>query len=284
MKDNQFELHLCGDYRYTLFAAGYAEIMGYTGQAKELTIPEILDDHPVISIGEEAFRGCESLTSVVIAEGIQYIGQQAFANCCALTSATLPDSLYSIEDSAFQGCPDALTFVVIQYSKGHEWAKENHKPHILTHQSPYCYGIHTMWPDCAVIEEYNGAGGDVYVPETLDGYPVICVWERAFRGYKSLTSIVLPEGLEYIAEEAFQSCESLTSITLPKRLKTIGRWAFAGCRSLRTVEIPSSVEQIGYHAFHHCANDLIFRVTRGSYAHQWAEEMKYPHIDLDDQH
>lgn len=38
MKDNQFDLHLCGDYQYTLFVAGYAEIMGYTGQAKELTM------------------------------------------------------------------------------------------------------------------------------------------------------------------------------------------------------------------------------------------------------
>lgn len=70
MKDKQFELHLCGDYRYALFANGSAEIRRYTGQAKELTIPETLDDHPVISIGEEAFRGCESLTSVVITEGM----------------------------------------------------------------------------------------------------------------------------------------------------------------------------------------------------------------------
>lgn len=220
----------------------------------------------------------------MIAEGIRYIGHQAFADCCALTSVTFPDSLYSIEDSAFQGCPDALTFVVIPYSAGCEWVKENHKPHILTHQSPYCYGIHTMWPDWAVIEEYNGDGGDVCVPETLDGYPVICIWERAFRGCKSLTSIVLPEGLEYIAEEAFQFCESLSSITLPQGLKTIGRWAFDDCRSLRSVEIPFSVELIGYHAFERCSNDLVFKVAGGSYAHQWAEELKYPYITWDAPH
>ena len=284
MKENGVEMHSCGDYQCNLFSDGSAEIRRYTGQAEALTIPEALDDHPVISIGEEAFRGCDSLTSVVLSEGIQYIAHQAFGDCGSLTRVTLPDSVYSIEDSAFQGCPDALTFVVIPYSAGHEWVKENHKHHTLVPQSPYRYGIHIWWPDCAVMEQYTGDGGDICVPEALDGYPVICIGERAFRGCKSLTSAALPKGLKHIAEEAFQACESLTGITLPKGLKTIGRWAFDGCRSLRAVEIPSSVELIGYHAFHHCANDLVFKVARGSYAHRWADEMKYQYVCLDDRH
>ncbi len=49
----------------------------------DVTIPE-----GVTSIGEYAFSGCSSLTSITIPEGVKYIGDSAFSYCTSLTSIT----------------------------------------------------------------------------------------------------------------------------------------------------------------------------------------------------
>ena len=64
------------------------------------------------SIGNEAFKGCSHLTSVTFPSGLTSIGTNAFYNCDALTSITLPSSLTSIGNNAFNGC-DALISVTI---------------------------------------------------------------------------------------------------------------------------------------------------------------------------
>ena len=71
------------------------------------TIPD-----SVTSIGDSAFSGCDSLTSVVIPDSVTIIGDSAFFGCSSLTSVVIPDSVTSIGDSAFSGC-DSLTSVVI---------------------------------------------------------------------------------------------------------------------------------------------------------------------------
>jgi len=243
-----------GDFKYIFISNEDVEISRYTGNASKLEIPDMLDSFSVICIGDEAFRGCGSLTDVAIGEGIQYIGAQAFGNCSALTRISIPPNVISIEDSAFEGCSDLLTLMVKPYSRAHFWALENHKNFELS-GGPFVYGIHTWWPECAVIEEYIGDGGDIIVPDKLDGYPVVCIWERAFRGVQSLTGITLPEGIKCISDEAFCSCASL-----------------------KRIRIPATVNWIGKDAFDGCPDDLIFVVEEGSYAHRWAEEMKRTHL------
>ena len=72
-----------------------------------MTIPE-----GVTSIGDSAFYGCSSLTSVTIPEGVTSIGDSAFSGCSSLTSVTIPSSVTSIGGSAFSGC-SSLTSVTI---------------------------------------------------------------------------------------------------------------------------------------------------------------------------
>ncbi len=93
-------------FRYRLEDGG-AVITGYEGNAAMLTVPDTLDGHPVISIGERAFEGA-SVSAIVIPDGVQDIGWFAFYNCHKLVNVTLPQSVSSIGYAVFDGC-GALT-------------------------------------------------------------------------------------------------------------------------------------------------------------------------------
>lgn len=58
----------------------------------------------VTSIGEYAFEGCSSLTSINIPVGVTSIGRSAFGNCNSLTSISIPDNVTSIGKYALSSC------------------------------------------------------------------------------------------------------------------------------------------------------------------------------------
>lgn len=61
----------------------------------------------------------------------------------------------------------------------------------------------------------------------------------------NITTIIIPEGANKIAQEAFYCCKNLSSITLPNSIKSIESRAFYGCSSLTSLTIPNSVTSIG---------------------------------------
>lgn len=66
----------------------------------------------VVSIGEYAFRGCLSMTSITIPSSITAIKSFAFYNCSALAAVNIPASVKTIGAGAFEGCT-SLTQMVL---------------------------------------------------------------------------------------------------------------------------------------------------------------------------
>lgn len=80
------------------------EITDYTGNSKNLIIPEIINVVRVTSIGKGAFNSCISLTNITIPNSVISIGDDAFNNCSSLTNISIPSSVTSINKNFFFGC------------------------------------------------------------------------------------------------------------------------------------------------------------------------------------
>lgn len=58
-----------------------------------------------------------------------------------------------------------------------------------------------------------------------------------------ISSLILPEGVQYIDRMCFSDCTSLTSITLPSSLLKIGSSPFSNCHNLSTIHYSGTVSQ-----------------------------------------
>ena len=102
------------------------------------------------------------------------------------------------------------------------------------------------------IRKYTGSAKELTVPAELDGHKVTRIGYGAFRYCHTLTSVVLPEGIQNIGSEAFCYCQKLVSVSLPDSLKAIGDNAFSGCGALTSVTLPANLIRIGNGAFEDC--------------------------------
>ena len=150
-------------------------------------------------------------------------------------------------------------------------------PPVQTNAATYDGYTYTVSNGEATITGYTGTGGDIVIPSTLDGNPVIAIGDSAFANNSSITSVTIPDGVTTIWQYAFYKCTNLTSVTIPDSVQIIGaqvfyycsrltevtipngvtsipRSLFAGCGSLTSIMIPNSVTAIGDGAFQQCGN------------------------------
>ena len=102
------------------------------------------------------------------------------------------------------------------------------------------------------ITKYTGNGGDVVIPDIIDGKSVTKIGESAFSECTSLISITISDSVTSIDDGAFLGCTSLKNIKIPNNITSIGWAVFSGCEGLKNVTIGSNVTSIGEDAFTGC--------------------------------
>lgn len=96
---------------YSLNSDGKGYSVNGIGKATDtvIVIPAEYNGLPVTEIRNNAFSYDETITSVVIPEGVSTIGSGAFRGCSALESIVIAKSVTSIGSSAFRDCTSLTT-------------------------------------------------------------------------------------------------------------------------------------------------------------------------------
>ena len=199
-------LHVTGyDREHLTGAASIITTLKYKGWVKNVTI-----------IGEDAFRGCEALTSIGIPQSVTEIKAGAFSGCVALTSVSIPNSVKSLRRDAFYGC-SGLTSVTIGNS-------------VISIGGWAFFGC-TSLTSITIPKSVTTLGVDV------------------FNGCTGLTSVTIPESVNSIESSVFSGCTSLTSVVIPRSVKSLGVDVFSGCTKLAEVYCYAPTPPKAYSAF-----------------------------------
>lgn len=78
-------------------------------------------------------------------------------------------------------------------------------------------------PQGIVISKFRGfEKKKVIIPNIIDGKKVIGIGKDAYRNCKTMQTLSIADGIEYIEDGAFANCVNLTNVLLPPTLKRIG--------------------------------------------------------------
>ena len=228
-----------------------------------------------LSIGHEAFRGCNNLSSITLGEGIKSIGDYAFSGCSKLTEVTIPNKTTSLGEYCFSGNSLLANIdlgnglkTIGQYCFSGCSMPEISIPASVTSIGNYTFnncsladvviedrtseltlgsnGSSPLFASCPLDSVYIG-GKIKYNTSSSSGY-------SPFYRNTSLRTIVITDEEEEIYDNEFYGCTSLKNVTMGDGVKKIGNWAFSGCSNLDYFNFGSGMQSIGDEAFSDCTN------------------------------
>lgn len=212
----------------------------------------------ILSIGDNAFRGCSGYTALTFEAGCQLtsIPNYAFYQCTNLTLSSnyFPSTITSIGERAFYECTH-ITNV--------NFGTSSYVTSIGEYAFKGCTGITsiTLGTNSRLTSigsyAFNGCTGittsGITLPKNL-----ATLGTYAFDGCTGLRGALTINcpSLTAIGNNAFCNCSSFTKLDLTgaTSLETIGNSAFSGCTSIAgEIYIPSTVTSIGTKAFYNCS-------------------------------
>ena len=239
-------------YDYTLDDDGNATITKYNGNSYSVYIPNEIDGHKVVKIGDNAFKN-KRLSYVDIPDTVTEIEGYAFKDCSILKSVNIPDTVTKIGAGAFEDCralvnvklPKSLDY--LDYCAFRNTAIESVEiPKSLVEARSHDWGIYQgPFAYCEKLKTVTFEKGTTKVMGDL------------FAGCTGLESIDIPDTVTEIEGYAFKDCSILKSVNIPDTVTKIGAGAFEDCRALVNVKLPKSLDYLDYCAFRNTAIESV---------------------------
>ena len=204
----------------------------------------------------------DSITKVVVSDGITHIGSYAFgandSNAYVegmyvdvdnnINTVILPKTITSIGENAFYYCVNLKDV----YYEGtvKDWCN-------ISFSNKYSNPMQKA--RLSVLFGYYNEGSYLYINNEL------------------LTDLIVPSGVTKINDYAFYNCGSLLTVTLSDGVTTIGEKAFDYCYDLNNISVPSSVNNILSGAFSNC--ESLSNIHYGSNESSWNSIEIYEYND-----
>lgn len=169
----------------------------------------------VTNLNMYAFRGCSSLTELVLNEGLETIEMGALSST-GLTEITIPSTVTNIDISN-------QTVIMGTPFGGESLASINVKEGNIT---------------------FSSDNGVLYNKEKTS---LLC-----YPCGKEETQFIVPSSVSNIASGAFCKCSHLEKIVLPEGVESMASFVFFNSASLREVIVKSSIMSGGYGSFENC--------------------------------
>ncbi len=191
------------------------QINGYKGFDSEITVPDMINNNNVVSIGEYAFSPNaqrlqsdvkeirEGIKSIIIPNTVRSIGDWVFYGCSNLQKIVIPSSVTSMGNCLFRQCNNL--------------------------QEMHYEGTLEQWCNIDFCE--------------YEGNPTEYAKEIYINGQKIDEELIIPEGVKEIKKKAFSGNKTIKSVTIPSSVISIGVGAFEECSNLQEIHYEGTLAQ-----------------------------------------
>lgn len=180
-------------------------ITGYSGAARDITLPATISNLPVTSIASTAFNGNPTIKRISLPDSIATIATGAFSDC-----PRLRDILASAANPAFSSRRGVLYnndfTTLVRYP--------------ASRRGPYYIPLNIQ----TIASEAFSDAVHLTALTLRDGLTTI--ESEAFRSCKSLTEITIPSSVTSIGDLAFSHCDSLSRIRFDGNAPALGSMPF----------------------------------------------------------
>lgn len=200
---------------------------------KDLSAGDVIDKEDPYYI-KQMYIGEDTITKIVIPEGVTTIESYAFAKLTALEEVVLPSTLKMIGVGAFLGCEKLKTINLehVQFINENAFlqcAMEEVNLSSVVAINNYAF------KDCPLTE--------LTLPESAQSIGI-----GSFQNNAHMASLTLKAAKIKLGDRAFAGCEELLRVNV--NAAVIPAYAFAGCSKLKTVRLGKDVSVIGEFAFY----------------------------------